>query len=100
MGMNPETNKFESLTTESLNKTVKHLEDEVSDEALKLLQLSSSHSGLFRPDGSPVPKHWTIFAIGELVVIKDYTFKVAHIGESHILFEPVSLELPKCGGKE
>jgi len=49
-------------------------------------------SDLVRPDGSPVPKSWTVFSIDELVEIKGYTFKVAHIGESHILFEPVKSE--------
>jgi hypothetical protein len=45
--------------------------------------------GLVRPNGQPVPKHWSVFRVGEEVVIKDYTFKVAYIGESNILFEPV-----------
>ena len=67
--MNPETNKFEKLHAQSLK------------EALQ--------NELCRPDGTPVPKTWTIFTVGELVVIKDYTFKVAYIGESNILFEPV-----------
>ena len=61
--MNPETNKFE--------------------------QLSEGLSGLLRPNGKPVPQHWTQFQMGELVVIKNYTFKVAYIGESALLFEPV-----------
>ena len=50
--MNPKTNKFETLT-------------EIGDN-------------LFRPNGKPVPKHWTTFQIGEHVVIKDYTFKVCY----------------------
>ena len=58
--MNPDTNKFEKLV-----------------------------HGSVRPDGSPVPEHWSIFTVGEEVTIKDYTFKVAYIGESAILFEPV-----------
>jgi hypothetical protein len=45
--------------------------------------------GLLRPDGSAVPAHWAVFTVGEHVVIKDYTFKVAYIGETAILFEPV-----------
>jgi len=46
-------------------------------------------AGLFRPNGKPVPGHWPIFKEGELIEIKNYTFKVAHIGESHMLLEPV-----------
>ncbi len=70
--MNPETNRFEMLKEE-------------------LAQLESKASGrLLRPDGSEVPKHWATFQLGELVVIKDYTFRVAYIGETAILFEPVS----------
>lgn len=53
--------------------------------------------GLVRPDGSPVPKTWKVFAEGELVVIKDYTFKVAYINESSITFEPVSPVLQRKG---
>ena len=44
---------------------------------------------VIRPNGKPVPDHWVTFQLGEEVVIKDYTFKVAYIGETAILFEPV-----------
>lgn len=70
--MNPDTNKFEELSEAASS---------ISD---KLQGIS-----LIRPDGSPVPKHWSTFTAGEEVVIKGYTFKVAYIGESNILFEPV-----------
>ena len=85
MGMNPDTNKFEQLiegkpTIDKLKKAI---------EAGQMPDLSPSGLVLLRSDGSPVPKSWTIFRIGELVVIKDYTFRVAYIGESNILFEPV-----------
>lgn len=46
--MNPETNKFEPLL--------------------------ESFDQLLRPDGTPVPKHWSVFTAGEHVVVKDYTF--------------------------
>jgi hypothetical protein len=45
--------------------------------------------GLLRPDGTPVPKHWTVLTVDQHVVVEGYTFKVAHIGESHLLLEPV-----------
>lgn len=64
MAINPGTNKIEPI--------------------LNLLK-----GDLVRPDGSKVPKHWSTFRVGELVTIKDYTFKVAYIGEANILFEPV-----------
>lgn len=77
--MNPETNKFEDLE-----------ESGIVDEFMKKqMEDMGMRSDLIRPDGSPVPKSWTVFSIDELVEIKGYTFKVAHIGESHILFEPV-----------
>lgn len=44
---------------------------------------------LLRADGSPVPEHWPVFKVGEHITIKNYTFEVAHIGESHMLLEPV-----------
>ena len=68
--MNPDTNRFEALRVE--------LESKI-DQC----------SGLFRPDGSKVPAHWTTFTLDERVVIKNYTFRVAYIGETAILFEPV-----------
>ncbi len=72
--MNPDTNRFEPLSEE----VIKAFEDRLEGQR-KLL----------RPDGSPVPVHWTQFHLDELVVIKGYTFKVKYIGESAILFEPV-----------
>ena len=77
--MNPDTNKFEQLHSEYL--------DEVLNKQLSNLEQTSS---LLRSDGSPVPKHWSIFNIDEEVVIKNYTFKVVYINESCIIFEPVS----------
>jgi len=73
--MNPETNRFEPLHEEF-------------DERFGKL---AKEAALLRPDGTPVPKHWSIFTVGEEVVIKDYTFKVAYVGETSILFEPVGL---------
>lgn len=69
--MNPETNKFEIL-------------DEIRSSL-------TANTRLLRQDGTPVPDHWTIFHVGEIVIIKDYTFKVAYIGESVILFEPYNI---------
>lgn len=89
MGMNPETNKFESLGVDPRNEMLANFEKSVSDQAKTLAQLSLQRMDLLRPDGTPVPKHWTVFSLSELVNIKGYTFRVAHIGESHILFEPV-----------
>lgn len=73
MGMNPESNEFEQLVR-------KQLEDRPPGSVV---------GRLLRPDGSPVPEHWTIFKIGEHVAIKNYTFEVAYIGKTSILFEPV-----------
>ena len=67
--MNPETNKFEQLVSEALSTIRKN-------------------QGLVRPNGEPVPPHWPVFTEGELVTIKDYTFKVAHCGESYMVLEP------------
>lgn len=64
--MNPESNKFEALKADEFG-------------------------ALLRPDGRPVPKHWATFQLGEEVVIKGYTFRVAYIGEAALLFEPVAI---------
>lgn len=75
--MNPDKNRFEQLQPPT-------------DEQKELLKKMTSHLPcLLRPNGEPVPETWTKFQIGEEVVIKDYTFKVAYIGETAILFEPV-----------
>lgn len=67
--MNPDTNKFEPLLQ--------------NPPGTKLL----------RTDGSTVPDHWSTFQIDEYVAIKDYTFKVAYIGETSILFEPIGIPI-------
>ena len=83
MAVNPDTNRFEVLSKpgeiSEIEKAVAKLKGKLCDY----------HVGLLRPNGTPVPIHWSVFKVGELVVIKDYTFRVAYIGESNILFEPV-----------
>ena len=61
----------------------------------KLEQLTPSISTkgettLLRPDGSKVPSHWTIFTKDELVTVKDHTFRIAHLGESYLVLEPIT----------
>jgi hypothetical protein len=64
MALNPTTNMFEEITPNLLGD-------------------------LLRPNGEPVPKHWLVLTMGELVTIKGQTFKVAYIGETAILLEPM-----------
>jgi len=77
--MNPDTNRFEALTSDEDPNDV--MATDTIDKLVTLL----------RPNGDPVPKHWCVFCVGEHVVIKDYTFRVAYIGETAILFEPVGV---------
>lgn len=93
--MNPDTNKFEELR-EQMDEPRRNQNQEAARRLQKLtqdvkqLQTAPIPPGeLLRPNGSPVPKTWSIFQVGEHVVIKDYTFKVAYISETNILFEPV-----------
>jgi hypothetical protein len=79
--MNPETNKFEGL---KYLITEKYKTDDAFEKALAQVE-----NKLIRPNGESVPKHWSVFAIDEEIVIKDYTFKVVYINESSITFEPV-----------
>lgn len=46
--------------------------------------------GLLRPNGEPVPAHWSVFTVGQLVEVEGCTMRVAHINESGVLLEPVS----------
>lgn len=63
----------------------------------KLEQLAVTAAGqLVRPDGSPVPPHWTVFTVGDSVTIRDTTFRVAHVNESCVVLEPA--QLPVIGG--
>jgi hypothetical protein len=83
--MNPDTNRFEELFEKAMkkeNKFFKNIED-WCEEGEGLIKV-------YREDGSEVPEHWSIFTVGEKVVIKNYTFEVKYIGETSILFEPVS----------
>lgn len=83
--MNPTTNKFEQLVYEKMCK-------EMGMEPV---------SGLLLPDGTPVPKTWSIFREGENVIVKDYTFKVVRIGESYLVLEPVGpIEIGKSNVKD
>lgn len=82
--MNPDTNRFEPLTKKEPNQT-----QEMQRRLKQIGQRLEQTSQLVRPDGSPVPQHWSVFTVGEDVVIKDYCFRVAYIGETNILFEPV-----------
>lgn len=59
----------------------------MEDVKRKMEQALQSH--IVRPDGSPVPRHWTVLTVGELVEVKGATLRVAHVGESHVLLEPV-----------
>lgn len=85
--MDPDTNKFVRLQEELEWKSV---EKSIDDQIGKIQdEIKRAQGQLLRPDGSPVPQHWSVFRVGEQVVIKNYTFQVAYIGESNILFEPV-----------
>ena len=86
MGMNPDTNRFEML---SEDETIKR-----NTEFEKILGI------LVRPNGKPVPKHWSIFKVGEDVTVKDYTFKVVYLNESTIILEPVGLPVIGASKKE
>lgn len=87
--MNPETNKFEML---------KQIDEEkFKDKFAKRITEEFDPTAFVRPNGEPVPKHWSVFKEGEELVVKNYTFRVAHIGEKHLLLEPVGI--PAIGQK-
>lgn len=94
MGMNPKTNKFEPLQPINEDQLAKQL------EGLKLQNEANKFAKLIRPDGSLVPKHWSVFKIGDDYVIENYTFRCVYIGESNILFEPVSPVIKSPEGGE
>ena len=88
MGMNPDTNQFEPL--------IKATEEQ--RELLERMTANVEPGTLLRPNGEPVPAHWPVFREGEEIVVKNYTFRIAHIGEKHLLLEPVGI--PRIGVAE
>lgn len=83
--MNPETNKFEKIVDASDDEVKRQIEAAQGE-------LKKHYKSILRANGSPVPTHWSLFKETELVVIKNYTFRVKCIGESYILLEPVKPE--------
>jgi len=51
--------------------------------------LKDAPQKLYCADGSEVPDHWSIFSVGEIYTINNYSFKCAYLGKTSILFEPV-----------
>lgn len=89
MGMNPDTNQLEALHLPAdLQAALEETAREQGQAKARAL-LDAERSRLLRPDGSKVPEHWSLFSVGEHVVVNNYTFKVAYIGETSILLEPV-----------
>lgn len=81
--MNPDTNKFERLQ--------EILEDDPQGTmAVVKAELENRTAQLLRANGEPVPKHWSIFRVGEHVVLKDYTFKIAYMNDGTLILEPVA----------
>ena len=89
--MNPDTNKFEELR--AFMKEELQLKNKID------MMNGKIPGELYRPNGEPVPKHWSIFSVGENYVINNYTFKCAYIGETSILFEPVGI-VEVCNGEK
>jgi hypothetical protein len=95
--MNPDKNKLEPIFDQG-ELAAERLETQ-KDELRRQIEAMSTRAfdadeilekgQLVRADGSPVPAHWATFRTDELVVLKGYTFRVGHIGESHLLLEPV-----------
>jgi hypothetical protein len=96
--MNTDTGRLEPLTEAQKSEHQKDLERRFAEVHS---QLPSGPAALVRPDGSPVPEHWAIFTAGELVTVKDQTFKVAYMNECTLVLEPVKPEdaLAKAEGE-
>ena len=76
MAMNPDTNEMEILSpSNDLNR-------KVFEDTIKGLT-ESMGAGLVRPNGEPVPEHWSRYTVGEEVVLR------MSIGRAH----DVSLDL-------
>lgn len=85
--MNPDTNRLERLHEAAAGDDGTEL-NRKQRRALAAQQRHAKEPRLLRPDGSEVPEHWSVFQVGERVVVKNYTFKVGYIGEGTLLLEP------------
>lgn len=92
--MNPDSNEFEKLQRpEWAVEQEKILSEQLRQVTADRDELLQDPQQLLRPDGSPVPKHWSVFTVGEHVVIKDYTFEVVDVSKDRILFKPIGLPI-------
>ena len=96
--MDPESNRFKPLTEASPKDVKKALQREVHNLQGGMTKMAGTPdpealSELVLPDGKSIPSHWAVFTVGEDVVIKGYTFRVAYIGDTSILFEPVGIPI-------
>lgn len=78
MAMNPDTNRMEPVYAAT---------DEHAESLLTALEKTKGQ--LYRADGSTVPEHWSVFTIGEVITANGYMFRVAYMGETSLLLEPV-----------
>ena len=93
--LNPDTNRFEPLHGEEARELTEALTPR--EKRLGRALAAATAPRLLRPDGTPVPAHWSVYHVGEQVRVKSYTFRVAYIGESTLLLEPVGPALVgKC----
>ena len=88
--MNPETNQFEQLSEIFRAEGNSSVGPNASDQ-MSALQRQLAGGPLIRPDGTPVPKHWSVFTVGDNVVVNNYTFKVAYMNETTLVLEPVGV---------
>ena len=84
--MDPEANKLVPL--------IKQDDDEMADVVARFTDMGSRFSKKYREnvltdDGRPVPRDWAVFNVGDERDIDGHRFRVAHIGEKHLLLEPV-----------
>lgn len=104
--MDPDSNKFVRLSQTSTDPAG-DAQEEIAQELLRMQAQMLKQGGtpdpaalstLVLPDGKPIPSHWAVFTVGEQVVVKGYTFRVAYIGESTLLLEPVGPYVVGGGG--
>jgi hypothetical protein len=86
--MHPKTNRVKpQVLKENVEKTEHGIE-------IKCARLLLGLAGkLSRPNGVPVLFTWGLFQEGKTIVVEDYTFKIAHIGGTYLVLEPIGSAL-------
>lgn len=63
--------------------------------AMRAIELNKTRSALIRPNGEQIPQFWSLFQVGEKVVIKNHVFQIEYVGEDIMLIKSIGIWKPE-----